>query len=76
VRKGPGVSQALLGTLPDAAFVTVTNTNGGGCINTEGCSALHDVDVKESLDGPWWLHIRSDSGLEGWVSADYLVWAD
>jgi hypothetical protein len=41
-----------------------------------GCSALQDVDVEASQDSPFWLHVRAEDGLEGWVSADYLIWAD
>jgi hypothetical protein len=76
MRKGPGSSQELVGTLHDGAVVTVTNTSASPCSVEGGCSALQDVDVQASDDSPWWLHVRADNGLEGWVSADYLIWAD
>jgi hypothetical protein len=76
MRKGPGSSQELVGTLRDGAVVTVTNTSASPCSVEGGCSALQDVDVEASQDSPFWLHVRAEDGLEGWVSADYLIWAD
>jgi hypothetical protein len=79
VRKLPGVAQERLGTLPDGAFVTVANAPDAPsrqCGLPSGCSALHDIDGEITIDSPWWLYVRADSGLAGWVSADYLVWAD
>ena len=37
---------------------------------------LADGTVAET-DDPWpgrWMHIRTDDGIEGWASADYLRW--
>jgi hypothetical protein len=81
VRRLPGVSYELLGTLRDGAVVTVTSSTQeevrGHCGSQAfGCSVLQAMDGDITFETPHWLHVRSADGLEGWVNAEYLVWAD
>lgn len=80
VRVLPGDDETLLGQIPDGAVVTVTEGMGHqACLQIEedvapGCSV--EPDPEAPYDTAWWVHIRADDGLEGWVSAGALIWAD
>ena len=77
VRTAPGVNEELVGTLTDGDIVTVTEDARSHCDSAGGCSARIDRDGPADLhfdETPWWLHVRSTSGLEGWVRSEYLSW--
>jgi hypothetical protein len=88
VREQAGTSSKLLGSLPDGALVTVKPliADATGCVyfNSDGTCKLNIAPGSPAFaavpdpDDPraWWVRVRSEDGLEGWVSAVFLVWPE
>ncbi len=58
LREEPTLEAAILACLPSGAVAEADDYN----------------DWWWSRDEPGWLHLRTDDGLEGWASAEYLRW--
>lgn len=74
VRVGPGIGAERLGQFEHGTVVTVVLDTSMGMCGPDGCSLLSDPEL-EYGDG-WWIYVRDDQGLDGWVSAEFVEWAD
>jgi hypothetical protein len=75
----PGADREILGVLLDRSAVSVTNgpnwvTNQ--CLIGVACSSVDYIRGEADGRSGYWIRVRSEDGLEGWVPAEYLVWAD
>jgi hypothetical protein len=76
VRVRPGTSAEIRGQFADATPVSLIDANGAAdfCNGADACSVAPDPD--REYDEAWWVYVRSDDGLEGWVRSDFLAWAE
>lgn len=74
VRSAPGAGSARVGQLPDGATVTVARDAAIAHCGERGCSILNDPDLP--YGDQWWFFVQADSGMEGWISAGFVGWAD
>ncbi len=74
VRAEPGTNSDVQGQLSDGAVVTLSRDTDISHCGERGCSVLNDPDLPYG-DG-WWLFVKVDSGLAGWVSSEFVSWAD
>ena len=75
VRAAPGLAAERIGKLPHGALITVDrDTTIDFCGLFVGCSILNDPDL--TSENPWWLYIRAEDGLAGWVTSEFVEWAD
>jgi hypothetical protein len=68
---------AVIEALPQGTVVTVipdeTDTYG---LDASSAPDQDEIDAGTVwYDAPWWLHVRTDDGLTGWVAAEFLNWA-
>ncbi len=74
VRRVAGVAGEVLGQLENGTIVTVAGDHTTHCGIAAGCSEEADPDAE--YDTVWWLYVRANDGLEGWVRSDFLAWAE
>ena len=72
LRAGPSADDAKIGEIPEGDAVVVTD-GVGPCGGPEGCSVVGDSELPGER---WWLHVRTEDGLEGWAASDFLDWAE
>lgn len=73
VRAAPGVSAERLGQFEHGTVVTVVHHDSGNC-GPGGCSILADPEL--GYGEGWWIYVRGEDGLEGWVSTEFVEWVD
>ncbi len=69
----------LLGEVPSGAPLIVVNLVDDSatrdlCHPNPECSTTYDRVLP--YDEGWWLHVRTEDGIEGWVRSNFLEWAD
>jgi DNA-binding CsgD family transcriptional regulator len=74
LRRSPSTDGATLATLPDNTVATVTDAPDE-IFGVETSSVPDDIEQHDSRNVPWWIHVQTDTGLSGWVRAEYLAWA-
>jgi len=74
VRAAPGINEERLGQFDHGTLVTVTHDASINLCGAPGCSILSDPDLDSGV--AWWIYVRDDDGLEGWVSAEFVEWAN
>ena len=75
VRSAPGLAAERIGQFPHGTLITLTRDPASERCDSRGCSILNDLDP--TSDNPWWLYVRDEAGtLEGWVTSEFVEWAD
>lgn len=79
LRAFPSTDGAVLEQVTDGTEVVVTDGSGQG---EPAASTWPDEASMEAgstfwvFDVPWWVHVLTDAGLEGWVLSEFVAWAD
>ncbi len=75
VRELPGTGETVIGHLPEGSLLKVTE--GASFPDRSPCNGGCSVD--SDRDAPpgtaWWIHVKSDDGVEGWILSDSVTWA-
>ena len=66
--EGPRLGTSPLSCVPNGARLTLAVPEE---VPTEQCGLTCYPSVRSEYDG-WFVYVRTEDGLEGWVSADYL----
>lgn len=76
VRAAPGAAAERIGQFEDGSELIVgRDPTPSDCF--DGCSILHDPDLE--YDEGWWIYVTgagTEGDLAGWVSSEFLDWAD
>jgi hypothetical protein len=76
VRAQPNMDAEIGATLPDGTLVTVTDHAVPG-MSTQPDEASMKPDTSAwAYDVPWWVHIRAEDGIAGWVRSEFVAWAE
>ena len=74
VRAAPGTNAERVGQLADGSVVTLSRDTSVSYCGERGCSILNDPDP--SYGDRWWQFVQTDGGLAGWVSSEFVRWAE
>lgn len=74
VRAAPGINEERLGQFDHGTLITVAHDTSINLCRPPGCSILSDPDLDSGV--AWWIYVRDDDGLEGWVSAEFVEWTN
>jgi hypothetical protein len=78
LRATPTQDGEVIATLPDGTVATVTaGPEEFWGVTTSSVPDQAEIDAGTFWwQAPWWVHVRTEAGLEGWVSAQFLAWAE
>lgn len=74
VRSAPGLAAERIGKFPHGTLVTISRDTTIDYCGERGCSILNDPDLPYGTS--WWLYVHDESGLKGWVTSEFVEWAD
>ncbi|MBT5775096.1 MAG: SH3 domain-containing protein [Dehalococcoidia bacterium] len=74
VRAAPGLAAEPIGKFPHGTLITLIRDTTIEHCGPLGCSILNDPDLPYGTS--WWLYVRDEAGLEGWVTSEFVEWAD
>lgn len=74
VRAAPGLNESRIGQLDHGSAVTVERDASITDCGDAGCSILRDPDLEYGAG--WWIYVSDGAGLEGWVSTEFVAWAE
>ena len=75
VRDAPGLAAERIGKFPHGTLITLTRDTTIQHCGDRGCSILNDPDLPYGTS--YWLYVRDEAGtLEGWVTSEFVEWAD
>ena len=78
LRAAPLTAGRRIAELPEGSEVIVTDDETEiarkYCNGSRACSVTWDPDLP--YGERWWLHVRTEDGIEGWAASEYLDWAD
>ncbi|HET7737283.1 MAG TPA: SH3 domain-containing protein, partial [Tepidiformaceae bacterium] len=67
IREDVSTDAPIAGCVPDGTVLELSPGRLGD---------LGEVSANISLEGWMWVRVRAGDGTEGWVSSDYLDWAE
>ena len=70
VRLQPGMDKEIIGTLSEGTAVTVIEDAEGRSVAYEDVSDPQPPSYRATP----WLYVRTESGLQGWVRSNLLIW--
>jgi DNA-binding CsgD family transcriptional regulator len=78
LRATPSADAAVVAALPDGTLASiVSDPEEVWGVTTSSVPDQAEIDAGEFWwRASWWVHIRTEAGLEGWVRAAFLAWAD
>ncbi len=74
VRAAPGLAAEPIGKFPHGTLITLTRDTTIQHCGDRGCSILNDPDLPYGES--YWLYVRDEAGLQGWVTSEFIEWAD
>jgi SH3 domain-containing protein len=74
VRAAPGLAAERIGRFPHGTLITLSRDTTIDYCGDRGCSILNDPDLP--YGDSWWLYVRDENGLEGWVTSEFVEWTD
>ena len=74
VRAAPGLAAERIGKFPHGTLITLHRDTTITHCGDRGCSILNDPDLP--YGDSWWLYVHDEAGPHGWVTSEFVEWAD